>query len=206
MIIGFCLLWMESKEENVALTIIQRDNTLSIDESLLMSLSHNKPKKSVTTTIVPKGEELAALENAQVETVEDVNGLKAIKVTFDSGILFPKNGTALNAASKAQLKKFADSMADMPETNITIYGHTDTDGTYEVNQRVSNNRALSVENYLASCGISKDRMTAQGLAYDFPVASNDTPEGKAQNRRVEVYITANDDMIKEAEAEAAKTK
>ena len=139
-----------------------------------------------------KAEELAALENAQVETVEDVNGLKAIKVTFDSGILFPKNGTALNAASKAQLKKFADSMADMPETNITIYGHTDTDGTYEVNQRVSN--------------IAKDRMTAQGLAYDFPVASNDTPEGKAQNRRVEVYITANEDMIKEAEAEAAKTK
>ena len=55
MIIGFCLLWMESKEENVALTIIQRDNTKSIDESLLMSLSHNKPKKSVTTTIVLKG-------------------------------------------------------------------------------------------------------------------------------------------------------
>ncbi|ONM26355.1 hypothetical protein ZEAMMB73_Zm00001d007224 [Zea mays] len=54
MIIGFCLLWMESKEENVALTIIQRDNTLSIDESLLMFLSHNKPKKLVTTTIVPK--------------------------------------------------------------------------------------------------------------------------------------------------------
>ncbi|AQK50246.1 Putative peptidase C48 domain family protein [Zea mays] len=54
MIIGFCLSWMESKEENVALTVIQRDNTLSIDESLLMSLSHNKPKKSVTTTIVPK--------------------------------------------------------------------------------------------------------------------------------------------------------
>ena len=153
-----------------------------------------------------KAEELAALQNAQVETVEDANGLTAIKVTFDSGILFPKNGTALNAASKAQLKKFADSMADMPETNITIYGHTDTDGTYEVNQRVSNNRALSVENYLASCGIAKDRMTAQGLAYDFPVASNDTPEGKAQNRRVEVYITANEDMIKEAEAEAAKTK
>ncbi|ONM05027.1 hypothetical protein ZEAMMB73_Zm00001d032417 [Zea mays] len=51
---GFCLLWMESKEENVALTIIQRDNTKSIDESLLMSLSHNKPKKSVTTTIVSK--------------------------------------------------------------------------------------------------------------------------------------------------------
>ncbi|PWZ17596.1 hypothetical protein Zm00014a_024142 [Zea mays] len=58
MIIGFCLLWMEAKEENVALTIIQRDNTLSIDESLLMSLSHNKPKKSVTTTIVPKGDEV----------------------------------------------------------------------------------------------------------------------------------------------------
>jgi sentrin-specific protease 1 len=55
MIIGFCLTWMESQEENVALTVIQRDNTLSVDESLLMSLSHNKPKKSVTTTIVLKG-------------------------------------------------------------------------------------------------------------------------------------------------------
>jgi sentrin-specific protease 1 len=55
MSIGFCLPWMESQEENVALIVIQRDNTLSVDESLLMSLSHNKPKKSVTTTIVPKG-------------------------------------------------------------------------------------------------------------------------------------------------------
>ncbi|PWZ14813.1 putative ubiquitin-like-specific protease 1B [Zea mays] len=54
MIIGFCLPWMESQEENVVLTVIQRDNTLSVDESLLMSLSHNKPKKSVATTIVPK--------------------------------------------------------------------------------------------------------------------------------------------------------
>jgi hypothetical protein len=55
MIIGFCLPWMESQEENVALTIIQRDNTLYVDEYLLMSLSHNKPKKSVATTIVSKG-------------------------------------------------------------------------------------------------------------------------------------------------------
>jgi hypothetical protein len=55
MIIGFCLPWMESQEENVALTVIQRDNTLYVDEYLLMSLSHNKPKKSVATTIVPKG-------------------------------------------------------------------------------------------------------------------------------------------------------
>ncbi|PWZ57813.1 hypothetical protein Zm00014a_017473 [Zea mays] len=54
MIIGFCLPWMESQEENVALTVIQRDNTLYVDEYLLMSLSHNKPKKSVATTIVPK--------------------------------------------------------------------------------------------------------------------------------------------------------
>ena len=66
MIIGFCLPWMESKEENLALTVIQKDNTLSIDESLLMSLSHNKPKKWVTTTIVPKGMITSILSSASI--------------------------------------------------------------------------------------------------------------------------------------------
>ncbi len=145
-----------------------------------------------------KAEELAALQNAEIETVEDVNGFKGIKVTFNGGILFDTNKAELSASAKAELQEFANKMADMEETNITIYGHTDNTGTYEVNQKVSNNRADAVEKYLKKCGIATSRMTAQGLAYDFPVADNETAEGRAQNRRVEIYITANEDMIEAA--------
>ena len=145
-----------------------------------------------------KAAELAALKNAEIETVEDVNGFKGIKVTFNGGILFDTNKAVLSASAKSELQEFANKMADMEETNITIYGHTDNTGTYEVNQKVSNNRADAVEKYLKQCGISTSRMTAQGLAYDFPVADNETAEGRAQNRRVEIYITANEDMIEAA--------
>ena len=146
-----------------------------------------------------KAAELAELENAQVETVTDVNGLKAIKVTFNSGILFDFNKSTLKPAAMNQLDKFAEEMADMPETNFTIYGHTDNIGTEKANQKVSAQRAESVEQYLRTKGIAKKRMTAEGLSFNFPVAENDTEAGRAQNRRVEIYISANEEMVKEAE-------
>jgi len=151
-----------------------------------------------------KAEELAALENASVETVKDSNGLEAIKVTFASGILFPLNGTALSNESKQELKEFANKMSDLQDTDITIYGHTDNTGSADVNERISRQRAESVQAYLNECGIKSDRMVSQGLSYTDPVASNETAEGRAQNRRVEIYITANEDMIAAAQEEAGK--
>lgn len=147
-----------------------------------------------------KAAELAALEAAQVETVEDANGLKSIKVTFDSGILFATNKANLNDASKNNLSKFAAQMQDLPETDITILGHTDNTGSAAVNEKLSLQRAQSVEDYLKVCGIDASRMTAEGRSFNEPVASNDTAEGRAQNRRVEVYIYANENMIQQAEA------
>ena len=149
-----------------------------------------------------KAEELAAIEAAKVETVEDAHGLEAIKVTFDSGILFATNKADLNATSKESLKEFAAKMVDLPDTDITIYGHTDNTGSDAVNERLSLQRAESVEKYLNSCGISTERMTAEGKSYTMPVASNETKEGRAQNRRVEIFISANQAMIEAAEAEA----
>lgn len=146
-----------------------------------------------------KAEELAALENAQVETVEDANGLSAIKVTFNSGILFPTNGSTLSAASKTELKQFATKMADLADTDITIYGHTDNTGSDAVNEKLSAQRAESVATYLKSCGIAGERMTTEGKSYSMPVADNATKEGRAQNRRVEIFISANENMIKAAE-------
>ncbi|MGM9750174.1 MAG: OmpA family protein [Candidatus Cryptobacteroides sp.] len=146
-----------------------------------------------------KAEELAALENAQVETITDKNGLAGIKVTFNSGILFPLNGIQLSDASRKELKEFAQKMSDLQDTDITIYGHTDNTGTAEVNERISRQRAEAVQNYLQSCGIASGRLSSQGLSYTDPVADNATAEGRAQNRRVEIYISANENMIKAAE-------
>ena len=151
-----------------------------------------------------KAAELAELANAQVETVEDVNGLKAIKVTFDNGILFDFNKSSLKAEAKKELDKFTADMADMPLANINVYGHTDNVGSEEANKKVSNQRAAAVSSYLQKKGIAKDRIAAEGLSYYFPIADNDTEAGRAQNRRVEIYISASEDMVKEAEAAVAQ--
>lgn len=147
-----------------------------------------------------KAEELAALEAAQVETVEDANGLKAIKVTFDSGILFATNKSNLSAEAKSNLKKFADEMKDLSDTDITIYGHTDNTGSAEVNERLSLQRANAVSAELQADGIAKSRITTEGKSFTMPVADNSTAEGRAQNRRVEVFISANQNMIAAAES------
>ncbi|MBO4268799.1 MAG: OmpA family protein [Bacteroidaceae bacterium] len=145
-----------------------------------------------------KAEELAALEAAKVEKIEDVNGLEGLRVTFDSGILFGFNSSNLSDESKETLSKFVETMKDMEQTDITIYGHTDNVGTAQANERVSARRADAVADYLKKCGMSKDRIITKGMSFNMPVASNDTEEGRAQNRRVEIYITANQEMMKEA--------
>lgn len=145
--------------------------------------------------------ELEKIEGAKVETVTDTNNLQAIKVTFDSGILFATGKSDLNASSKSALTKFATSLKETPETDVTIYGHTDNTGSREINEKLSNSRAASVAEFLNSNGISPDRMTTEGKAFDEPIADNSTVEGRALNRRVEIYITANEQMIEQAEQE-----
>ncbi|MBR1699937.1 MAG: OmpA family protein [Bacteroidales bacterium] len=146
----------------------------------------------------------AAMEEAQVETVTDVNGLEAIKVTLDNGILFDFNKSSLKPEAKAQLDKFAAEMADMQDTNINVYGHTDNVGTAAANKKVSDQRASTVAKYLNTKGIANERIVAEGLSFDFPVADNNTEAGRAQNRRVEIYISANEKMVQAAEAGTLK--
>ncbi|MBR5699804.1 MAG: OmpA family protein [Bacteroidales bacterium] len=148
-----------------------------------------------------KAKELAELEGTNVEVV-DINGFKGIKVTFKDGILFDFNKSNVSETAKAELKEFADKMADFEQTNITILGHTDNIGSESANLSVSKKRASSVANYLAQCGIAKERLTHDGMGYSMPVVDNDTPENRAKNRRVEVYVSANEEMIAAAEAEA----
>lgn len=139
--------------------------------------------------------ELEKINGAQVETI---NEGQAIKVTFESGILFPTNSSTLNASAQASLSKFASSLINNPDTDIKIQGYTDNTGTNQINIPLSEARAESVYNYLLQSGVSANRMQAAGFGSADPVASNATVAGRAQNRRVEVYIVPNEKMIKDA--------
>lgn len=144
-----------------------------------------------------QAKELAQIEGAQVEKI---NNGEAIKVTFESGILFATNSSTLNTDSRNSLDKFSTSLRNNPDTNIEIYGHTDSTGSDAINNPLSQRRAESVYNYLSSKGVSGVRMAAKGFGSTQPVASNSTVEGKAQNRRVEVYILPNAKMIQDAKS------
>lgn len=135
----------------------------------------------------------ADLEGATIERVGE-----GIKVTFDSGILFAVNKADLTAEAQANLANLAGVLIKYEDTNILIEGHTDADGSEEYNQTLSEKRASSVTHYLSSKNVTTSRMSAVGYGETQPIAGNETKEGKAANRRVEVAIMANDKLKKAA--------
>ena len=154
--------------------------------------------------------EAAAIEGAQVEQVIDNNGLQAVKVTFDSGILFGTGASALSSEAKASLSKFANNVLKQnPEMDVDIYGYTDNQGwknstveqSKQKNINLSQERAQSVSTYLISCGVAGGQIQkVEGLGEENPIADNSTAAGRQENRRVEVYMYASAEMIKQAEA------
>ncbi|MFG6382061.1 MAG: OmpA family protein [Muribaculum sp.] len=141
----------------------------------------------------------ASLPDATVEQTTDQNGLQAIKVTFEGGILFPTGKYTLNTQARQDLSQFAVSLKQNPLTDVQILGFTDNTGSYAVNEKLSNERASAVLTYLVNSGVSPTRLTAKGIPMADYVASNETAAGRAQNRRVEIYITASPKMVQEAE-------
>ena len=141
-------------------------------------------------------ETAAQVQNAKVEEVTDANGLKAVKVTFDSGILFATNQAVLNQTSKQELAKFSSVLQKNSDCHIDIYGHTDSTGNDGINVPLSNQRAQSVVDYLKSCGVSASQFqNVSGKGSSEPVADNSTAGGRQQNRRVEVYLYASQTMV-----------
>ena len=134
------------------------------------------------------------LPGAEVERVGE-----GIKVTMKENIVnFAFDSSNLTSAAKTDLDKLAKVLKNNPDTNINIYGHTDSKGSDSYNLALSERRANAVKSYLSSKGISSSRMIATGMGESNPVATNDTESGRAQNRRVEFAITANQDMINDA--------
>jgi outer membrane protein OmpA-like peptidoglycan-associated protein len=138
------------------------------------------------------------LEGATIERVGE-----GIKITFASGLLFDTNKAELKQASRDNLTDLARILNKYPDTNILIEGHADATGGEEWNLELSKLRAQSVSNYLAGQQVMEPRFTTMGYGESQPVASNDTAEGRAANRRVEVAIYANDKLKKAAQQKTA---
>ena len=152
--------------------------------------------------------EAEAVQNAQVESVTDANGLQAVKVTFDSGILFQTGKADLSATAKSSLQQFSQVLKNNTACDVAIQGYTDNTGwknstaaqSAEKNKALSLDRATSVSSYLQALGVSAAQIkSVEGLGEANPVADNSTAAGKEQNRRVEVYMYASQEMIKAAE-------
>ena len=146
-------------------------------------------------------EAAANVQNAKVEEVTDANGLKAVKVTFDSGILFATNKADLNLVSKNELARFSTVLKNNADCHVDIYGHTDSTGNDGINIPLSNNRAQSVATYLKQCGVSAQQLqNIVGKGSAEPVADNGTAQGRQLNRRVEIYLYASQAMVDAANA------
>lgn len=141
-----------------------------------------------------------ALPGADVERVGE--GIRL--VLNENAVRFDTNKSTLTAQAKANLDKLVPVFTEYADTDIEIFGYTDSTGKPEYNLTLSGQRANSVKTYLIAKGLVSTRFKTSGLGIASPIATNDTPEGRSQNRRVEFAITANDKMVQDAKKEAGK--
>lgn len=138
-----------------------------------------------------------ALPGAEVERIGE-----GIKLTLkENAVRFDTNKSTLTATAQQNLDKLVPVFKEYADTNIEIFGYTDITGSAAYNLKLSGERAASVRNYLVSKGVSSSRFTVTGMGIADPIASNDSVEGRSENRRVEFAITANAKMIEEAAKE-----
>ncbi|WP_374591709.1 OmpA family protein [Novosphingobium sp.] len=122
-----------------------------------------------------------------VDVTETDNG-SAILVNLPDGVTFDVGSSTLKPEFRATLDKVAQSLIQYPNSLVDVYGHTDSTGSDAFNQTLSESRARTVMNYLISRGVPAARLRSQGFGETMPVASNDTADGRAKNRRVEIKI------------------
>jgi outer membrane protein OmpA-like peptidoglycan-associated protein len=126
-----------------------------------------------------------ALPGAIVQRVGE-----GITVTFPEGLLFGFDSDQLAPAARDNMRRFAASLTKYPNTRTLIVGHTDSQGSYDYNMTLSDRRALSTANFLSAEGVNRTRITTAGRGEAEPIATNESDDGRRQNRRVEVAIYA----------------
>jgi outer membrane protein OmpA-like peptidoglycan-associated protein len=137
------------------------------------------------------------LKGAEVQRIGE-----GIKITFDSGILFDIDKSDLRPVSKTNLAELAKILNKYPDTNILIEGHTDNTGSDDHNMTLSKDRAQAVAFYMATLEVKSARFSTAGYGETQPIVTNDTPEGRQKNRRVDIAVMANDKLKKAAQEKA----
>lgn len=206
---------MKAKVSILALCMCMMLSSCSFLEGLFKKKQAPAPAAPVATTVVIRNHmdkvksEALKIKNAEIEQVTDANGYDAIKVTFNSGILFATGQSNLSETSQESLRGLAEVLMNNSICDVAILGFTDNmpfrglteEQSIEKNKELSTDRASAVAAYLQQLGVSIDQIkNIQGMGADDPVASNDTEEGRRQNRRVEIYLYASEAMINAAEA------
>lgn len=148
-------------------------------------------KEGLASISLPGGAEISAAAGSFTDRMAKYlggSGAANERFTFDN-VNFATGSANLTQESMSQLENLSKIMAAYPKTTIRVEGHTDNTGNADSNKTLSNQRALAVKHALSQLGVSNDRVDAVGKGQDEPTASNDTEEGRLQNRRVDVVVT-----------------
>lgn len=129
-----------------------------------------------------------ALQQSVSSNVQVVNRGDHLQVILPEGILFATDSAAVTGQAQNDLYAVARNLNQYPNSRVQVVGHTDNTGSAAHNMDLSQRRAQSVSSILSAAGVAPNRLVASGQGFNQPIASNDTAQGRAQNRRVEILI------------------
>ncbi|MBI5375354.1 MAG: OmpA family protein [Candidatus Schekmanbacteria bacterium] len=150
-----------------------------------MMQNQKEELQTVTAKMNDQQSQIDQMKTEQASVKSEGNNLI---VNMKGDALFATDSSSLQAGAFNNLREIAGILKKYPDTKVVIKGYTDSVGTDDYNQKLSENRANSVKNVLLGEGVASERITTIGYGKSFPVASNDTPEGRQMNRRVEIVV------------------
>ena len=176
-----------SEKENV----LRENNSCFSTVSIIggASLAAEREKEAMLKKKIEKREKaLNNIDGIDVTRIKDADGNVLFKAVVQNELLFAFDSFELSEDAKGILDKLIPVIEDVPDTKLKIIGHTDNIGGKSYNDNLSLNRAKSVASYLSAGGIDRNSIIEQGKGFSQPVADNTTEQGRAKNRRVEIFI------------------
>ena len=176
-----------SEKENV----LRENNSCFSTVSIIggASLAAEREKEAMLKKKMEKREKaLNNIDGIDVTRIKDADGNVLFKAVVQNELLFAFDSFELSEDAKGILDKLIPVIEDVPDTKLKIIGHTDNIGGKSYNDNLSLNRAKSVASYLSAGGIDRNSIIEQGKGFSQPVADNTTEQGRAKNRRVEIFI------------------
>jgi len=158
----------------------------------------SEPVPQLTSATIARYLDAQKLEIARISDAKVVRKEDRLLVTFSSENLFESGLPRLSEDAPQRLGALAQTLRRYPESNVAVRGYTDSLGNARANLRLSEERASNVSGYLSSAGVDPNRLKALGFGEQFPVASNDTDDGREKNRRVEIEIVPVQDSLRDA--------